>query len=1386
MPGYQKFPLNWKFPLLFLVGLSMGVMGRAQCTVDAGPDRTLTLNSPLFMEAVPLSGAFFSWWVQSGDNPSTVNFLDQDNPNTEVTGLIPGTYVFEWSHFTLSCGLGSLVLSDRVEITVQGVDLELEALVDDPNPSIGDQIGFTVLLSNFGNVPATGVSVEQLVPSGHIGISDINAGGSYDPGTRIVGWSGLTVPVGSNTLALTFNATVLAPSGSPGEFTHYVQVTASDWPDVDSTPDNDDGDQSEDDEAAVSAGPLQADLSLTKEIVGGNTTPNAGEAIQFEINVSNAGPDTATGVVVVDQLLSGFGYQSHTATSGTYDPLTGFWQLGSLDDGDTHTLVITVLVRPTGIHSNTSQIYASDALDPDSTPANGVSSEDDQGDVVVVPVQVVDLSLSMEVDQIDPAIGQEVVFGLRVDNAGPSRATAVQVRDLLPSGFSYVSDNGEGSYDPSTGLWVIGTLNAGDFGMLQIRARVNALGVHTNRAEIVAHDQTDIDSTPDNDAPDEDDLAEVVVVPVPEVDISVDLVVDQLVTQVGDEILFTATVANAGPSWASQLELTQLLASGYSLLEATASQGNYDIQTGLWTLDSLSQGGSATLDLRVEVLPTGGYLQTVELTRLHEGDVDSSPGNNDPSEDDQQSLEPLVIPVSDLVLRKSVNDLAPYVGQEVSFDITVTNMGPSDAPGVEVRDLLPSGYRFVSASTDSGTYDPLSGIWILGGSLVAQGMETLTIQALVNHEGDYFNVAEVVASQNHDPNSNPDNASVFENDQDSAGTTPLPAADLELDMQVDETFPQVGSQVTFTLTVSNQGPNDAIGVVVLDLLPSGYTYISDDSGGLYNPFDGEWDIATLPLGGSAVLNITALVNPSGSYLNGAEVVSSRFFDPDSTPNNNRPEEDDQQELGTSPRHITDISLELSADHTEPEIGEEVLLTLVVHNGGPNDASGLLIAQRLGQGLEILSAAPSGGDYDAASNLWDLASLPNGKSATLQLRALILSDGPYEIGSELMALDGFDPDSTPGNGLESEDDQVGMLLVPDGLADLSLSMGVDRSVPNVGKEVRFTLLVRNHGPTVAMGVEVTSSLPPGYTYQSHSTTTGAFDSLTGLWQLGSSISEFNTESLEIVALVNPPSELEDEYLHLAQITASRFPDPDSDPGTGFGVDDLGDGLEDDDEASALVVPPRVDLSLSMALDQTAPKVGDRVVFSIGISNQGPDLATNIGIEELLPSGYGFIAAEASLGTYDPSSHFWDIAELEPDGTATLELTVEVLDAEDYLNRVQLAYVDQWDSDPSNDWAQAGTSPGCLQVYNEFSPNGDGVNDYFKIECIETYPNNLLQVFNRWGNIVFETRSYKNDWDGTPNGRAMVQKEKQLPVGTYFYLLDLGDGSKPRTDWLYLNR
>jgi gliding motility-associated-like protein len=96
--------------------------------------------------------------------------------------------------------------------------------------------------------------------------------------------------------------------------------------------------------------------------------------------------------------------------------------------------------------------------------------------------------------------------------------------------------------------------------------------------------------------------------------------------------------------------------------------------------------------------------------------------------------------------------------------------------------------------------------------------------------------------------------------------------------------------------------------------------------------------------------------------------------------------------------------------------------------------------------------------------------------------------------------------------------------------------------------------------------------------------------------------------------------------------------------------------------------------------------------------------------------------------------------------------------------------------------------CLTIYNEFSPNQDGNNDTFVISCIgeEKYKNNRLEIFNRWGNLVYSKNRYDNSWDGTSNGRLNVQVDDKLPSGTYYYVLDLGDGSKPKVGWIYINR
>jgi len=86
--------------------------------------------------------------------------------------------------------------------------------------------------------------------------------------------------------------------------------------------------------------------------------------------------------------------------------------------------------------------------------------------------------------------------------------------------------------------------------------------------------------------------------------------------------------------------------------------------------------------------------------------------------------------------------------------------------------------------------------------------------------------------------------------------------------------------------------------------------------------------------------------------------------------------------------------------------------------------------------------------------------------------------------------------------------------------------------------------------------------------------------------------------------------------------------------------------------------------------------------------------------------------------------------------------------------------------------------ALQIYDGFSPNNDGINDFFRINGLENFQGHELTVFNRWGNQVLKTLDYANDWDGKWEGI-------DLPEGTYYYLLDLGDGDH-RSGYVVIHR
>ena len=206
---------------------------------------------------------------------------------------------------------------------------------------------------------------------------------------------------------------------------------------------------------------------------------------------------------------------------------------------------------------------------------------------------------------------------------------------------------------------------------------------------------------------------------------------------VGDNVTFTITVNNAGPSDAAGVSVADALPAGYTLVSATPSTGTWTAPN--WTIGSLANGASATLMVVATVNAAGPYANTATVSAITQ---DPDPGNNN------STATPVPVASADLAITKTVDNNKPVAGSIVSFTVTVTNTGLSDAAGVNVVDVLPAGYALVSATPSMGTWNAPN--WAIG-SLAKGASATMTMVASVHATGPYANTATVRATT-RDPN----------------------------------------------------------------------------------------------------------------------------------------------------------------------------------------------------------------------------------------------------------------------------------------------------------------------------------------------------------------------------------------------------------------------------------------------------------------------------------------------------------------------------------------------------------------------------------------------------------------------------------------------------------
>lgn len=574
------------------------------------------------------------------------------------------------------------------------IDLELTKTVNTSSPNVGDNINFTITVANEGPDPATGVTVLDNLPSGVTFLSATPSVGDYDGGSGV--WT-----IGALAVGQTETLTIVVDVTTAGEKTNIAQVQTADQTDIDSTPGN--NVEAEDDQSEAMFTPEVIDLELTKTV--DDASPSVGENVEFTIDLFNAGPSLATSVTVVDLLPSGLSFVDSSASRGSYDSTTGIWTIGSLIDGASESLTVTALVDEPGGKTNIAQVATADQFDIDSTPGNGVPSEDDQAEVSLDAL-LGDLALSKFVDNSTPRLEDEITFTVTVVNEGTAEMTGIAVSDTLPSGLEFVSaDSGQGAYSDATGIWTIGDLTPGESATLLVTATVASIDPMMNTAQIATANEYDVDSTPGNSDPSEDDQSSVVVDPIDQIDLLITKSDDVDPVLAGEELVYTIDVTNRGPADATGVVVTDTLPTAVTLQDVVASQGLFVGESGgVITIDVGSMDVGASVEIQVTVLVSPGFMGEIYNEASVAGNEEEV--NLDNNRDDETTLvEPPPAELSGSVFHDKNENSLQDAGESGISGVQITLTG-SDVMGnpitrVEMTDALG---RYVFDELPPGTY----------------------------------------------------------------------------------------------------------------------------------------------------------------------------------------------------------------------------------------------------------------------------------------------------------------------------------------------------------------------------------------------------------------------------------------------------------------------------------------------------------------------------------------------------------------------------------------------------------------------------------------------------------------------------------------------------------
>ena len=1087
-----------------------------------------------------------------------------------VDGAFTGTLTNEAAAFaaTADPAPGNNTTSEDTTVT-PAVDLQVDKTAAYASPlGAGDRITYTIVVSNAGAADATDALVRDALPANTAFVTGsivLEPGGAGTAGTTspVIG-SGLAISAGER-VTVTYAVTVSALVTAGIEISNSAAVTSAEV----STPVG----------AGVSAVVRGADLAVSKSSTP--ATAVAGETrITYTVAVSNRGMGHVVGAVVGDALPvdvedGQWGCESSSGsactTSGVGDindtvtVLSGGWV--------TYTVTGTVSSGARGVLTNVASV---------SMPL-GVVDENETDNVVTDSLPVsswADVGVTKG-DERDPAVaGETLTYTLVVSNAGPSDAQGVVVTDTLPMSVTYESATPAPSAQVGREVvWDLGTLASGQVQTVSVRVGIGSgmLGVVTNAVTVTTTTQ---DPVPGNDETVETTVVEAVA------DVVVVKGDDPDPTVASRALTYTLTVSNVGPSDARDVVVTDTLPVSVTVSSAVPATSTQSGRELIWELGTVGSGESRefTVVVTVSADVSGTITNTVQA-----GSV-----TNDSDEDNNQDSEAtLVLPseATDLTLLKSDDPDPVVAGEVLTYTLVVTNGGLLPAEAVVVTDTLPASVTVTGVSLVTTTQDAQTLSWDLG-TLAPGAWQTIEVMVLVDpaiaEAIRITNTAGVTAATS-DPRPT--------NNYAVRGTEVIPRADLRVSKRDDPDPVVAGGLLTYTLTVANDGPSNAIEVAVTDTLPLSVTVVSVQP--VTSSQDGRtlaWRPGTVSVTGSVVMTVVVRVDPEvrGTISNAAQ-VSASTDDPVSA--NNGVSET------TTVVARADVVVSMQEEPDPVIAGGTLTYTLTVTNNGPLDADGVWVTDTLPAGVTVSSIQPVTSTQIGQLLAWDLGTVVEGLPQVMTIVVAVDSDVSGTIANNA-EVSGSTPDPVPANNQTSQNTQV------NAEADLVLIKQDDPDPVTAGQVLTYSLVITNDGPSDASDVVVTDVLPASAEFVDASSECveagGTVDCVLGGLVAGAS------EAITIRVTI--PSSFGGTITNTAGVSATTA---DPAPGNNTTSEDT-------------TVTPAVDLQVDKTAAYASPLgAGDRITYTIVVSNAGAADATDALVRDALPANTAFVTGSIVL-------------------------------------------------------------------------------------------------------------------------------------------------------------